>query len=165
MHVTRWHAKNRQRAASNVHTTLAQFIGCLMISMPSVLCHSWFGIRKNSWPVKIERWRAGLVICLICMWSSWCHCHSTVCCFIKIEIALTCLMPVYPGCPEKEVVKRVSVCLVEFIVLKWLVQPWVATYWSCEHLLWVEMELCLGALSRHSYVECWKIWCSCDMRC
>jgi len=32
-------------------------------------------------------------------------------CLIKIQIGLTFLVPAYPGCPGKEAVKRVSVCL------------------------------------------------------
>jgi len=32
-------------------------------------------------------------------------------CFIKVQIGLTLLMPAYPGCPGKEAVRRVSVCL------------------------------------------------------
>jgi len=144
MHVTRWHAKNRQSAASsNVHTTLAQFIGCLWNLLPSVPCHCWFGIRKNIWPVKIKQWCAGLVICL---WSSWWHCHSTICGFIEIEIGLACLMPAYPGCSGKEAVKRVPVCLVEFIVLKWFVQPRAGAYWSCWHLSCVESGVVLRSI-------------------
>jgi len=34
--------------------------------------------------------------------------QPTVSCFIKIHIGLTFLVPVYPGCREKEAVKRVS---------------------------------------------------------
>jgi len=48
---------------------------------------------------------------LICTWSSWCYCHPISSCFIKIQIGLTFLAPAYPGCPEKEAVKHVSVCL------------------------------------------------------
>jgi len=32
-------------------------------------------------------------------------------CFIKIQIGLTFPVPAYPGCPRKEAVKRVSLCL------------------------------------------------------
>ena len=32
--------------------------------MPSVLWHWWLGVRKRTWPVKIEQWCAGVVICL-----------------------------------------------------------------------------------------------------
>jgi len=42
--------------------------------------HTWLGIRKSIQPVKTEWWGAGVVICLeqvICMWSSWCHCHPS----------------------------------------------------------------------------------------
>jgi len=47
---------------------------------------------------------------MICIWSSWCHCHRVISCFIKIQIGLTFLLAAYPGCPGKETVKRVSVC-------------------------------------------------------
>jgi len=48
---------------------------------------------------------------MICMWSSWRHCHPIISCLIKIQIGLTFLVPAYPGCPGKEAVKQVSVCL------------------------------------------------------
>jgi len=48
---------------------------------------------------------------MICLWSSWCHCHRIISCFIKIQIGLIFLLPAYPGCPGKEAVKRVSACL------------------------------------------------------
>jgi len=32
-------------------------------------------------------------------------------CFMKIQVDLTFLMPAYPGCPGKEAIKQVSVCL------------------------------------------------------
>ena len=35
----------------------------------------------------------------------------TVSCFTKIQIGFTFLVPVYPGCPGKCVVKRVCVCV------------------------------------------------------
>ena len=48
---------------------------CLFL--PSLL---WLGVRKCIWPVKIAWWGVGMVICLeqvqiVCIWSSWCHCH------------------------------------------------------------------------------------------
>jgi len=43
---------------------------------------------------------------MICIWSSWCHCHPIISCFIKIQIASTFLAPDYPVCPEKEAIKR-----------------------------------------------------------
>jgi len=42
-------------------------------------------------------WR-GSVWCnvqMICIWSSWCYCHSIISCFIKIQIGLTILVPAY----------------------------------------------------------------------
>ena len=32
--------------------------------LPSVLWHCWLGVRKSIWPVKIESWGVGVVICL-----------------------------------------------------------------------------------------------------
>ena len=34
------------------------------LTQPSVLWHCWLGVRKSTWPVKIEWWGAGVVICL-----------------------------------------------------------------------------------------------------
>jgi len=47
---------------------------------------------------------------IICIWSSWCHCHLMISCFIKIQIGSPILVPAYLGCPGKEAVKWVSVC-------------------------------------------------------
>jgi len=35
----------------------------------------------------------------ICIWSSWCHCHPIISCFITIQIGLTFLVLAYPDCP------------------------------------------------------------------
>ena len=48
---------------------------------------------------------------MICIWSSWCHCHPVISCFIKIQTGLAFLMLAYPGCPGKETFKWMSVCL------------------------------------------------------
>ena len=37
---------------------------CAASLCPSVLWHCWFGVRKNTRPVKIELWGVGVVICL-----------------------------------------------------------------------------------------------------
>ena len=84
---------------------------CLLCEWWTIIEHyvhpsvCWLGIRKSFLPIKIE-WRGAGVIC---MWSSWCHCHAIIPCFIKIQNGLTFLMPAYAGCPGKEAVKRVSV--------------------------------------------------------
>jgi len=46
---------------------------------------------------------------LICIWSSWCHCHLLISCFIKIRIGLTFLTPAYPVGPGKKTINWVSV--------------------------------------------------------
>jgi len=52
-----------------------------------------------------EWWGAGMVICLE-QFASWCHCHPIISCF-----SLTFLVLAYPGCPAKDAIKRVAVCL------------------------------------------------------
>jgi len=51
---------------------------------------------------------------IICVWSSWCHCHPIISCFSKIQLGLTFLMPTYPGCPGKEAFKLVSVGITHY---------------------------------------------------
>jgi len=91
-----------------------------------VLWCCWLGGRKSIRPVKTEWWGAGMVQ-MICIWSSWCHCHPViscwyhwhpiVSCFIKMWIGLTLLVPVYQACPGKEVVKWVSVIMCIYFLL------------------------------------------------
>jgi len=47
---------------------------------------------------------------MICIWSSWCHCHPAISRFIKTQIGLTFLVPACQGCPGKEAGR--SVCLI-----------------------------------------------------
>ena len=48
---------------------------------------------------------------MICLWFSWYHCQPIVSCFIKIQID-------YPGCPGKEDVKRLSICVLAYLTRK-----------------------------------------------
>jgi len=75
-----------------------------------LLWHCWLIIRKSIWPVKFsdEAWLSvWSEVQMICVWSSWCHCHPIISCIIKLQTGLTFLVPAYPGCPRKEAVKRV----------------------------------------------------------
>ena len=82
---------------------------------PSVLWRCWLGGRKGIRPVKIERWGAGVVICL----EQGADLHMaqlmplplTVSCFSKIQIGFTFLVPTHPGNPGQRAVKRVCVCV------------------------------------------------------
>ena len=84
-----------------------------IIHVPSVLWHCRLGVRKSIWPVKnlsdkVLSWLSiRSEVQVICVLSSWCHCHPIVACFIKIQIGLTCVVPAYPGRP----IKQVSLCL------------------------------------------------------
>jgi len=44
---------------------------------------------------------------MLCMWSSWCHCHPIISCLIKLQSGSTFLVPAYPGFSGKKAVKWV----------------------------------------------------------
>ena len=66
---------------------------------------------------------------MICIWSSCCHCHPIISCFIKIQIGLTVLVPAYPGCSGQETIKRVSVSMVITVTLTGV--HLLVSYWLC----------------------------------
>jgi len=91
-----------------------------------------------------------MVVCLeqgaedLHIWFSWCQCHPIISCFIKIQIGLTFLVPAYSGCPGKEAVKRVSVCLsvtcwLEGIDIYEADGGWWLEWWRC--YLWNSRSL------------------------
>ena len=57
-------------------------------------------------------WGAGMFVWsevkMICVLSSWCHCHPITSCFVKIQLDLTFLVLAYPGCPRRDAIKRVN---------------------------------------------------------
>ena len=45
-----------------------------------MLWHCWFGVRKSIWLVRNEWWGVGVIsawseVQIVCLWSSWRHCH------------------------------------------------------------------------------------------
>jgi len=82
--------------------------------MPSVLWRCWLGSRKGIRPVKklsggVLAWLSVWSKVQTCIWPSWCHCHSLVSCFSKIQICFTFLVPAHLGSPGQRAVKRVCV--------------------------------------------------------
>jgi len=71
-----------------------------------VLWHCWFGVRKSIRPVKnwVMRCWCGYLSAARCKWIAYGPADVTA-------TDLTCLVPAYPGCPGKEAVKWVSVCI------------------------------------------------------
>jgi len=63
-------------------------------SEPAVLWHCWLGVRRSIRPVKrltdeVLAWLSvWSEVQMICIWSSWCHCHPVISCFIKIQTGL-----------------------------------------------------------------------------
>jgi len=63
--------------------------------VPWVLWRCWFGGRKGIWPVKMSGevpellWLSVCVeVQMICIWSSWCHCHPVISCSSEIQNGL-----------------------------------------------------------------------------
>jgi len=59
--------------------------------LPSVLWRCRLGVRKSIWPVEIEWWvsvwlSVGSEVLIVCIWSSWCHCHP------KTSSVISCLI-------------------------------------------------------------------------
>jgi len=93
---------------------------CLDASMHYRQCFDtvgWLGIRKSIRPVKNPSDEVLAWFCvwskvqMICIWSSWRHCHPIISWFVKIQNSFAFVVPAYPACPREEAIKRVSVCL------------------------------------------------------
>ena len=63
--------------------------------LPSVLWRRWLGSRKGFWYVKkilsgeVLAWLSvWSEVQMICIWSSWCHCHPIISCSRKIQNGL-----------------------------------------------------------------------------
>ena len=79
--IVKWKMPKHQlhKHASLIHNAYNMYFRlstkCLDIShfMPSVLWHCWLGIQ----PAKTDWWGVGVCseVQIICIWSSWCHCH------------------------------------------------------------------------------------------
>jgi len=69
---------------------------------------------------------------MICIWSSWSHCHLIISCLIKIQNGLSFLLPAYQGCPRNAHTQpfygpfsgttRVSWCQKKKLLLDFMVQ-------------------------------------------
>jgi len=82
------------------------------------------GGRKGIWPVK--SWLVGCWAWLsiwsevqVCIWSSWCHCHSLSLASVKSRLVFTCLVLIHPGrdkgplngCSNKDRQLHIVVCV------------------------------------------------------
>ena len=69
-------------------------LNCVNNCLPSVLWHCWLGSRKGIRPVKklsgeVLAWLSvWSMVQMICIWSSWCHCHPIISCSSKIQNGL-----------------------------------------------------------------------------
>jgi len=93
---TKWN-QNPQKTTLSLKQSqeLNKIITSSIKYLPSVLWRCWLGGRKCIQPVKTERWGTILAwtsvwneVPMICIWSSWCHCHLVISCSSKIHNGL-----------------------------------------------------------------------------
>jgi len=93
---------------------------------------------RTSGLYKTEWWGAGVVVCL----EQGADLHMaqlmppplTVCCFSKIQIGFTFLVPAHPGSPGKSAVKLVCVCVCVYVcvsMLAWITLVLCCLSWFC----------------------------------
>ena len=85
----------------------------------------------------LKEWSNSVVRCwfwsevlMICIWSSWRHCHPIISCFIKIQIGLLA----YRGCRGKEVTERSSVCRLSLKRVNEALQIWSCRFTTANQL-------------------------------
>jgi len=125
-------------------------------ALPSVLWRCWLGVRKSDGVLAwLSDWSE---VQMICIWSSWCHCHP-ISCFTKIQIGLTFLLPAYPGCRRKEAVNGCLSVYSHYVFMSLLSQPIII---FCYHHLWywsllLTAELVLQLLQAEHSCVTWVI--------
>ena len=91
-----------------------------------MLWRCWLGGRKGTRPVKLSggvlAWLSVWSEVQICIWTSWCHCHSLFLASVKSSL-FTFLVPAHPGSPGKRAVKRV--CVYDYLPMR----PYVKLLW------------------------------------
>jgi len=83
---------------------------------------------------------------MISMWSSWCHCHPIISCFIKIQIGLTFLLA--QVVLEKRLLNWcLSVCVCLWAFPCWPNWMFLAAVLSCCVHHWLKLSVHAGAFS------------------
>ena len=110
---------------------------------------------------------------MICLWSSWCHCHSIVSCFTKIQNASSFLVLAYPDYPRKEAVKW-ALWLLLCMLQVWIDLLGFSAHCSATdryglllqmlHVVWLAcLSVCLSVCHDHfNWLRChlgyWPMW-------
>jgi len=93
---------------------------------PSVLWRCWLGSRKGIRPVKqlsggVLAWLSVWGEVQICIWPSWCHCHSLSLAAVNPDWfyfpGFTFLVPAHPGSPRQSPGGRKTVVIVVVVVV------------------------------------------------
>ena len=82
----------RTRTTRQLRTrSLYSYYDYLLFTAAFSALYCWLGGRKVIWPVKTERWGAGVVVrnkVQTCIWPSWCQCHSLSLASVKSRLVL-----------------------------------------------------------------------------
>ena len=160
-HILPWSVKGRRYESHNIYGSLCvailpltQWLGdvddfvlfCYFTILPSVLWHCWLVVRKSTCPVK--NLSDEVLVRLICVWSSWCHCHRIVCCFIKIQISLTSLVPAYLEKWRLNEFLSIILCNAELSNCRYYPRHF-AWHFLATDLIWLKRLMCRQAAFCH----------------
>ena len=95
-------------------------ICCVIVDLSCLQCSAFSALtllvgRQEGHPAckklscEVLAWLSAWSKVQTCTRPSWCHCHSTVSCFSKIQIGFTFLVPAHLGSPGQRADKRVCV--------------------------------------------------------
>ena len=117
--------------------------------MPSVLWHCWLGGRKGIRPVKklsfeVLAWLFVWSDVQICIWPSWCHCHSLSLASVKSRLVLPFWYWLTRVVPDNGPLNR-CVCLMFAFSALTLLVGWQEGHPACKKTEWwgAGMVLCL----------------------
>jgi len=117
-----------------------------MVKFLSVLWHFWLGIRKSIRPVKLSDevlvWLSvWSEVQMICIWSSWCHCHPSSFVSLKSRMVLPFWYWLTQVFLEKSLLNGCSMVKLLIVMLQGFAFRcnWYRRRWRCDSLCSVRM--------------------------
>ena len=140
-----------------------------LLPIPSVLWHCcWLGDRKGIRPVKklsggVLAWLFVWSDVQICVWPSWCHCHSLSLASVKSRLVLPFWYRLTWVVPDRGPLNwRVCVCFYYLFLLNFVTSTWLPTEWHYPCVqTFVEQDGVVG-FKQFSTIFPPHIWCLCN---
>jgi len=98
--------------------------------------------RQEEHSVCENKWSVVADVHMICIWSSWCHCHFVISCRFKIQSRFAFQLPAYQDRPGKDAVTKLF--LPECLQLE--------TFWM------IDLCIILSFVTMHNIVSCWQFY-------